>query len=45
MRVTRWLQVGNQDLLRTAYVEIVATEPQVRGRVFCTERLVVCTQK
>ena len=34
--VTRWLQPGNRPLLRTAYVEMVATEPQLQGRGFAT---------
>src|SRR5215208_456858 len=34
MWVTRWLQPGNQPPLRTAYVEMVATEPQFQGRGF-----------
>ena len=36
MWVTRWLQPGNQPLLRTAYVEMVATEPEFQGRGFAT---------
>jgi aminoglycoside 2'-N-acetyltransferase I len=32
MWVTRWLQPSNQPSLRTAYVEMVATEPQFQGR-------------
>jgi aminoglycoside 2'-N-acetyltransferase I len=36
MWVTRWLQPGNQTPLRTAYVEMVATEPQFQGRGFAT---------
>ncbi len=36
MRVTRWLQPSNQPPLRTAYVEMVATEPQFQGRGFAT---------
>src|SRR5512145_2793488 len=36
MWVTRWLQPGNQDPLRTAYVEMVATEPQYQGRGFAS---------
>ncbi len=32
MWVTRWLQVGTGPLLRTAYVELVATEPSEQGR-------------
>ena len=32
MWVTRWLQVGDGDLLRTAYVEAVATEPELQRR-------------
>ena len=34
MWVTRWLQPGNQPALRTAYVEMVATEPHYQGRGF-----------
>ena len=34
MWVTRWLQPSNQPPLRTAYVEMVATEPQLQGRGF-----------
>jgi aminoglycoside 2'-N-acetyltransferase I len=36
MWVTRWLQAGNQPPLRTAYVEMVATEPQFQGRGFAS---------
>ena len=36
MWATRWLQPGNQPPLRTAYVEMVATEPQFQGRGFAT---------
>ena len=36
MWVTRWLQPSNQSPLRTAYVEMVATEPQFQGRGFAT---------
>lgn len=36
MWVTRWLQPGNQAPLRTAYVEMVATEPQYQGRGFAS---------
>jgi aminoglycoside 2'-N-acetyltransferase I len=36
MWVTRWLQPGNQPPLRTAYVEMVATEPQFQRRGFAT---------
>jgi aminoglycoside 2'-N-acetyltransferase I len=36
MWVTRWLQPGNQPLLRTAYVEMVATEPQFQRRGFAS---------
>lgn len=32
MVVTRWLQAGTAPLLRTAYVEMVATAPDRRGR-------------
>jgi aminoglycoside 2'-N-acetyltransferase I len=36
MWVTRWLQPANQPPLRTAYVEMVATEPEFQGRGFAT---------
>ena len=36
MWVTRWLQPGNQPPFRTAYVEMVATEPRFQGRGFAT---------
>ncbi|HKY53735.1 MAG TPA: GNAT family N-acetyltransferase [Anaerolineales bacterium] len=36
MWVTRWLQPGNQAPLRTAYIEMVATEPQFQHRGFAT---------
>lgn len=36
MTVTRWLQPGDGPLLRTAYVELVATEPGFQGRGFAT---------
>ena len=32
MIVTRWLQAGDGPLLRTAYVEMVATAPGYQGR-------------
>ncbi|HYF40295.1 MAG TPA: GNAT family N-acetyltransferase, partial [Gemmatimonadales bacterium] len=32
MWVTRWLQAGDAPLLRTAYVELVATAPPLQGR-------------
>lgn len=35
--ITRWLQIGNGPLLRTAYVEGVATEAATRGQGFATE--------
>jgi aminoglycoside 2'-N-acetyltransferase I len=34
---TRWLQVGTGHLLRTAYVEAVATHPDYRGRGLASE--------
>lgn len=34
--VTRWLQVGDGPLLRTAYVEAVATEPAYERRGYAT---------
>lgn len=34
--VTRWLQIGESPLLRTAYVEAVATEPAYQGRGFAS---------
>jgi aminoglycoside 2'-N-acetyltransferase I len=37
MWVTRWLQPGNGPLLRTAYVEMVATDPDFQGRGFASE--------
>ena len=36
MWVTRWLQPGTLPLLRTAYVEMVATAPAYQGRGFGT---------
>ena len=36
MWVTRWLQVDNEPLLRTAYVELVATEVMSRSRGFAS---------
>jgi len=36
MWVTRWLQPSKQPALRTAYVEMVATEPQLQGRGFAS---------
>ena len=36
MWVTRWLQVDNKPLLRTAYVELVATEVMFRSRGFAS---------
>jgi aminoglycoside 2'-N-acetyltransferase I len=36
MWVTRWLQPSHQPPLRTAYVEMVATEPQFQGRGFAS---------
>lgn len=36
MWVTRWLQAGDGPLLRTAYVEMVATEPRLQGRGLAT---------
>ncbi|HZY42029.1 MAG TPA: GNAT family N-acetyltransferase [Anaerolineae bacterium] len=35
--VTRWLQAGNGPLLRTAFVEAVATDPEYQGRGFATQ--------
>lgn len=37
MWVTRWLQAGDQPLLQTAYVEMVATEPEFQRRGFATQ--------
>jgi aminoglycoside 2'-N-acetyltransferase I len=34
--VTRWLQPGNDLRLRTAYIEMVATEPDSQRRGFAT---------
>jgi aminoglycoside 2'-N-acetyltransferase I len=36
MWVTRWLQAGDYPLLHTAYVEMVATEPEFQRRGFAT---------
>lgn len=36
MWVTRWLQAGDGPLLRTAYVEMVATEPRLQRRGLAT---------
>jgi len=36
MWVTRWLQPGDNPQLQTAYVEMVATEPQYQRRGFAT---------
>jgi aminoglycoside 2'-N-acetyltransferase I len=33
---TRWLQCGNGPILRTAYIEAVATDPPYQGRGFAT---------
>jgi len=37
MWVTRWLQPGDGSSLRTAYVEMVATDPGYQGRGFATK--------
>ncbi len=34
--ITRWLRIGDQALLRTAYVEGVATELEYRGEGYAT---------
>lgn len=34
--ITRWLQCGNSPLLRTAYVEAVATDPLYQGKGFAS---------
>lgn len=36
MWVTRWLQPSHHPPLRTAYVEMVATDPQFQGRGYAT---------
>jgi aminoglycoside 2'-N-acetyltransferase I len=36
MWVTRWLQPRDSPHLRTAYIEMVATEPHLQGRGFAT---------
>ena len=36
MIATRWLQAGNGPILRTAYVELVATAPDYQGRGVAT---------
>ncbi|CAG0942892.1 Aminoglycoside 2'-N-acetyltransferase [Anaerolineae bacterium] len=35
--VTRWLQAGSGPLLRTAFVEAVATDPAYQGRGYATQ--------
>lgn len=35
-RVTRWLQAGDSPLLKTAYIEAVATEEKFRNRGFAS---------
>lgn len=35
--VTRWLQAGSGPLLRTAFVEAVATDPGYQGRGYATQ--------
>jgi aminoglycoside 2'-N-acetyltransferase I len=37
MWVTRWLQPGNGPLLRTAYVEMVATDPPYQRRGYASQ--------
>ena len=42
--ITRWLQIGTDPLMRTAYVEGVATDERYRGQGFATavmERLAI----
>ena len=39
MWVTRWLQAGDAPPMRTAYVEMVATEPALERRGFATAAL------
>lgn len=39
MWVTRWLQPGNGSLLKTAYVEMVATAPDAQRRGYATALL------
>jgi aminoglycoside 2'-N-acetyltransferase I len=43
--VTRWLQIGNEPPLRTAYVEAVATEPayQCRGYASAVMKVIRCS--
>jgi aminoglycoside 2'-N-acetyltransferase I len=35
--ITRWLQIGTNPVLRTAYIEAVATDPEYRRRGFASE--------
>jgi aminoglycoside 2'-N-acetyltransferase I len=35
--ITRWLQIGKSPVLRTAYIEAVATAPEYRNRGFAAE--------
>jgi hypothetical protein len=39
MWVTRWLQAGDGPLLKTAYVELVATAPAMQRRGYATSLL------
>lgn len=39
MWVTRWLQPAGMQPLRTAYVELVATAPEVQGHGYATQLL------
>jgi GNAT superfamily N-acetyltransferase len=39
MWVTRWLQLGEQRPLKTAYVELVATAPAMQGRGYASALL------
>ena len=35
--ITRWMQCGDNPILRTAYVEAVATDPKYRGRGYASQ--------
>lgn len=39
MWVTRWLRTGEGALMRTAYVELVATRPRLQGQGYATALL------
>lgn len=42
--VTRWLQVGDGPYLRTAYVEMVATDPRYQGQGYASQIMKVLAE-